>query len=80
MCLPPRYILHVYDNQNLQELFSEKVASGLQIGNRSLAKLHFQYNHKLCYNKILKFAQTIGLADRLEDGLESTNGDGVPCE
>ncbi|XP_052795238.1 insulin-like peptide receptor isoform X2 [Mya arenaria] len=75
-----KYVLYVYDNQNLMELFSKEVAENLTIGNRSLASLHFQYNHKLCYNKITSFADAIGFGTKLETGLEATNGDGVPCD
>ncbi|XP_052240273.1 insulin-like peptide receptor isoform X2 [Dreissena polymorpha] len=72
-----KYILYIYDNSNLQELFLEDVAANLTLGNGTI---HFQNNHKLCYNKIAQFARAVGQEDNLEPGTRETNGDDVPCD
>lgn len=72
-------MLYVHDNSNLQELFEEEVMANLTIGK---GDMHFQYNSKLCYNKIVDFAKAVRYENRLdpEEVSEQTNGNSIACK
>lgn len=75
-----RYVLYAYDNLNLQELFLDEVTKNLTLGNGSVL---FQYNRKLCYNKITKFISAVGFNPAKmshEEVSPDNNGDQMPCK
>ncbi|XP_060592514.1 insulin-like peptide receptor [Ruditapes philippinarum] len=75
-----KYVFYAYDNLNLQELFMEHVTSNLTIGNGTVL---FQYNRKLCYNKIKTFVTSVGLDINkisAEEVSADNNGDQMPCD
>nr|AYV97262.1 insulin-like peptide receptor [Sinonovacula constricta] len=73
-----RLALEVYDNSNLKELFLEEVAKNLTIENGAVS---FQFNRKLCYEKIMDFVKKVGIKDRIEtnDIPQENNGDQTQC-
>ncbi|ESO89642.1 hypothetical protein LOTGIDRAFT_51396, partial [Lottia gigantea] len=73
------YSLNIFDNPNLQELFSPEVTKNLRILN---GKSKFNFNRKLCFYKIENFLNAVGLANTTDalDDVKSTNGDSIPCE
>lgn len=72
-------MLYIHDNSNLQELFHQDVMANLNI---TKGDLHFQYNSKLCYNKIYAFAKAVGYENKLdkEEVSDMTNGNAVACK
>ncbi|XP_050401115.2 putative molluscan insulin-related peptide(s) receptor [Patella vulgata] len=73
------YSLNIFDNPNLQELFTPEVSKNLKIIN---GQAKFNFNRKLCFHKIKEFLKNVGLykeGSEMAD-VESTNGDSIPCE
>lgn len=73
-----QYGLYVMDNQNLQELFPQKVI--IERG-----KLFFHFNPKLCYSSITAVKEhTLELRNvtqlSLNDVATNSNGDKVACK
>lgn len=71
-------VLIVWENQNLQELFNQRV----EIGR---GKLFFHFNPKLCFNKIENLANKSSPSIKPKDLIENydtaklSNGDKTPC-
>ncbi|KAL3867340.1 hypothetical protein ACJMK2_044550 [Sinanodonta woodiana] len=74
-----RYALVVFENSNLQELFTEEVTKNLIFLNGSV---WFHYNSKLCLKIIKMLLEPLNLLNKTTDMdvSPSTNGDRMTCQ